>query len=135
MEYQLEDVQQVAKTLLTKFPAKKIFLLSGDLGAGKTTLIKSICKEIGVIDEVSSPTFSIVNEYKATQKAPIYHMDLYRLKNENEAIEMGLEEYFDAKTYFFVEWYDIVEHWFAEESIKIHIKNTCPTSRKIIFLP
>jgi len=74
------------------------------MGAGKTTLIKAVCEALGVKDTISSPTFSIVNEYRAADGKKIYHFDFYRIKSENEAYDMGYEDYFYSGAYCFIEW-------------------------------
>lgn len=101
--YALEDVEQEANWLLQTYPNRRIFCFKGDLGSGKTTFISSLCKILGCVDQVSSPTFSIVNQYNANGKV-IYHFDLYRLKNLEEAMDIGLEEYLYSGNYCFIEW-------------------------------
>lgn len=93
----------------------KVVLLTGDLAAGKTTLVKQIAARLGCEDETSSPTYSLVNEY-AIQEGKMYHIDLYRLNNTHEAIDMGIEEYIDSDAYCFIEWPQIIvplvhDHW------------------------
>lgn len=97
------DLPGAAASILKQAGSNKIFLFYGDMGAGKTTLIKSLCAELGVNDEVTSPTFSIVNEYEGTG-GPVYHFDFYRLKSQDEALDMGYEEYFFSENYCFIEW-------------------------------
>jgi tRNA threonylcarbamoyladenosine biosynthesis protein TsaE len=99
----LTDLQQVAKQILNEAPACKIWLFTGEMGVGKTTLIKAICQELGVIDVMSSPTFSIVNEYLAREQR-VFHFDFFRIKNEAEAYDIGAEEYFYSGCYCFIEW-------------------------------
>lgn len=82
----------------------KINTFQGDMGAGKTTLIKAICKSLGVENNTSSPTFSLVNEYHLPNKQKIYHFDFYRLKSETEALDMGIDEYLDSGSWCFIEW-------------------------------
>lgn len=94
----------------------------GDLGAGKTTLIKEICRTLGVTDEVSSPTFAIINEYLAVDE-PLYHFDFYRLKDEQEAIDIGVMEYFDSGVYCFIEWPQKVENILPDELLVIAIES------------
>jgi len=101
--YALEDVDEQANWLLQAYPNRRIFCFKGDLGSGKTTFISSLCKILGSFDQVSSPTFSIVNQYNANGKV-IYHFDLYRLKNLEEAMDIGLEEYLYSGNYCFIEW-------------------------------
>jgi tRNA threonylcarbamoyladenosine biosynthesis protein TsaE len=100
----LSDLEVIAKELLSTAKEYKVFCFKGDLGAGKTTFIKTICKQLGVVDDVTSPTFSIVNEYMTVQNEPVYHFDFYRLKKEEEALDLGYEQYFFSSYYCFVEW-------------------------------
>jgi len=100
--YALNNIRNVAQQILSKNP-NKIILFNGEMGAGKTTLIKILCSELGVVESTSSPTFSIVNEYQATEGL-IYHFDVYRLKNEVEALDMGIEDYLYSGNWCFIEW-------------------------------
>jgi tRNA threonylcarbamoyladenosine biosynthesis protein TsaE len=99
----LDELPVVAKQLIKSFDGQKVIAFYGEMGAGKTTLIKAICEELGVEDNITSPTFSIVNEYKSP-KGKIYHFDFYRLKSEDEAYDMGYEDYFYSKAYCLIEW-------------------------------
>ncbi len=99
-----DELPQIAKAIIQWAGEEKIWLLNGEMGAGKTTLSKAICKELGVIDTVSSPTFSIVNEYATQKHQTIYHFDFYRLKNEREALDIGVEDYFYSENLCLIEW-------------------------------
>ena len=99
----IQDLPQTAEAIIANAANNRIFLFYGDMGAGKTTLIKELCSFLGTNDVVTSPTFSIVNEYQVG-KENIYHFDFYRLKNQTEALDMGYEEYFYAEAYCFIEW-------------------------------
>ena len=101
--FTLDQIQTIAAEILQQASSQKIFLFYGEMGAGKTTLIKALCAELGVEGQVSSPTFAIVNEYAAKQ-GKVFHFDFYRLKNQNEALDMGYEEYFYSGEYCFIEW-------------------------------
>lgn len=118
----LGGVNIVSEELLSHCKNDKIFLFYGELGSGKTTFIKSICKLLGVKNLVTSPTFSIVNEYKNNNET-IYHLDFYRLKNINEAYDIGLEEYFSNGSYCFVEWPSTIEKILPVNAVKIFIEN------------
>ncbi len=107
--HQLDELDTVAHRLLAEgqhagAAGQSVWLFEGEMGAGKTTLIKALCRALGVVSLVQSPTFSIVNEYTTHEGKSIYHFDCYRLRNEAEALDIGIEEYFDSKNYCFVEW-------------------------------
>jgi tRNA threonylcarbamoyladenosine biosynthesis protein TsaE len=117
-EHQLE---QIATELLTDFKNNRVFTFSGNLGSGKTTFIKYLCKALGVTGQVSSPTFSLVNEYQGLNGLIIYHFDYYRVKNVREAYDMGYEEYFYGGAYCFVEWPEMIEELVPKDSVNIYI--------------
>ena len=127
------ELNQVAKELLAFAEGQKFFIFEGDMAAGKTTFIKSLCEVLGVEDVVSSPTFSIVNEYESND-GPIYHFDFYRLKNQQEAYDIGYEEYFYSGNYCLVEWPSKVEELLPEEYIKVEITVTGNEQRLFEFL-
>lgn len=99
---------------------KRILLFYGDMAAGKTTLIKALCSYLGVTDDTSSPTFSIVNEY-SSPKGIIYHFDFYRLQSEQEAYDLGYEEYFYSGNYCFVEWPEKIKNLLPENAVTVRI--------------
>lgn len=107
--YSLLDLNQIAKDIV-KNSKHKILLFHGEMGVGKTTLIKEICKELGTDDITSSPTFSIVNEYKTSNNDPIYHFDFYRVNNEEEAYNIGVEDYFYTDAWCLIEWPSIIKN-------------------------
>ena len=98
----VDDLESIAQAIVAKAPNKKIIVFNGEMGSGKTTLIKAICKALGSKDEASSPTYSIVNEYHGEQL--IYHFDLYRLKDEDELIDIGFSDYTESEAYCLIEW-------------------------------
>ena len=108
IDYSLDEIQKVAR-LAAKVINSDIILLSGEVGVGKTTLIKEILKTLKVNDNVNSPTFSIINEYLTRDKKIIYHIDLYRIKTIDELHSIGFFEYLDSKNLCFIEWGDIIE--------------------------
>lgn len=112
-------IQEVAEAILSH--DKKVVLFKGDLGAGKTTLIKSICKTIGVKDDVQSPTFSIVNEYEAPEGL-VYHFDFYRIENEEEAYDIGAEDYFYSGHLCLIEWPEKIESVLPTEAECLIVK-------------
>jgi tRNA threonylcarbamoyladenosine biosynthesis protein TsaE len=100
----LEELESAASEVIKFAGDLKFWILAGDMGAGKTTFIKAVCKCLGVTDNVTSPTYSIINEYETEGGEPIYHFDFYRMKEESEALDIGVDEYFDSGKYCFVEW-------------------------------
>jgi tRNA threonylcarbamoyladenosine biosynthesis protein TsaE len=118
--YQLLDIEKIAKAVLSK-NIQKVIVFNGEMGAGKTTFIKALCKALGVENETSSPTFSIVNEYKTNKNETIYHFDVYRLKNEIEALDMGIEEYLYSGNYCFVEWAEKIPNLLPQNHAVINI--------------
>lgn len=117
----VSDLPDVAKTILKSFPAKRIFIFKGELGAGKTTLIKALCNELKVVGITNSPSFAIVNEYPAADKKMIYHFDFYRIKKISEIFDIGYEEYFFSGNYCFVEWPEIAEQILPPGYVEISI--------------
>ncbi len=118
---------------------KKVLFFYGNLGAGKTTLIRHLCAALGVEDTVSSPTFSLVNEYRFTDESGeeqlIFHMDLYRLKNLAEALNIGIEEYLSSGAWCLIEWPELIEDfWPEEETLKVQISEAADSARKIVLL-
>lgn len=128
--YALEELPQIAKKILTKANAKT-FLFYAEMGMGKTTLIKELAKQLGVTDLTSSPTFSLVNEYLSENGERIYHFDFYRIESEEEAYDIGLEEYFDDTSWCFIEWPSSIENLVPLESVKIYIERNNDNTRKI----
>lgn len=103
---ELSDLDAVATGLIDIGRDSSVWLFNGHMGAGKTTLIKAICRQLGVQSVVQSPTFALVNEYISDTSEVIYHFDFYRIRQETEALDMGIEEYFDSGNFCFVEWPD-----------------------------
>lgn len=112
ISYHLEDIPHVASQVL-KSAKSKHFLFSGEMGTGKTTLIKELVKQLGSVDPVSSPTFSIVNEYEGDNTF-IYHFDFYRIEDETEAYDLGFEDYLDESNYVFIEWPEKIPNLWPE---------------------
>ena len=117
----ISELSTAALQLLQQLDGKKIIAFQGQMGAGKTTFIKAICEELGVKDNISSPTFSIVNEYKSAKGEKIYHFDFYRIKNLEEAYDMGYEDYFYSNAYCFVEWPEKIEGLLPDGTVMVNI--------------
>lgn len=120
IRYELNEVETVAKQLITQVTSKTL-LFYGSMGVGKTTLIKAIVKQLGSIDEVSSPTFSIVNEYLSNH-SKIYHFDLYRINDVEEAYNFGIEDYLDSEHWKLIEWPEKIEPILFNEFNQIFIE-------------
>ena len=119
---QLADLDKVAKILLEKYPSNRLFAFYGEMGAGKTSFIKSICSELKVIDNVSSPTFSIVNVYQTQTVDEVFHFDFYRIKSLEEVYDIGYEDYFYSDQYCLMEWPEMIDKLLPDDTIKVEIK-------------
>ena len=129
----LTQLDEVAKQILTTHANHRVFSFNGEMGAGKTTLIKALCKYLGVQNIPSSPTFAIVNEYWTSQNEPVYHFDFYRIERPEEAIAIGIFEYLESGHYCFMEWSENIEPILDEERVKINIERMDEQTRKFIF--
>ncbi|HVD99353.1 MAG TPA: tRNA (adenosine(37)-N6)-threonylcarbamoyltransferase complex ATPase subunit type 1 TsaE [Cytophagaceae bacterium] len=127
----LDHLSKAAEQVVSFSENTNVWLFEGPMGAGKTTLIKAICKVFGVKDNVSSPTFSLVNEYHNIRGNIFYHFDFYRIKSEEEASDIGVDEYFYSEDYCFVEWPSMIPSLLPDEYIYIHIEIISETERKI----
>ncbi|MBV6653532.1 MAG: tRNA (adenosine(37)-N6)-threonylcarbamoyltransferase complex ATPase subunit type 1 TsaE [Mameliella sp.] len=135
IEYRLEETPFIAETLLEAAGYERpIWTFTGEIGAGKTTLIKSIGLALGAQDMVNSPTFSLINEYADQQGNPFYHMDLYRLNETEEALDIGVEEYLDSGYRCLIEWPALIEPLLPEDTFRIKLEIGSNSNRKIIFL-
>lgn len=135
MEYRVANTEGLAAAaawLIENAGEKRVFVFQAPMGAGKTTFIKAICAYLNVEDSTSSPTFSIVNEYH-TENGPIYHFDFYRLKSEQEAYDLGYEEYFYSGDYCFIEWPEKIPNLIPEDAAIVKIEVT-EDQRRTIFL-
>jgi tRNA threonylcarbamoyladenosine biosynthesis protein TsaE len=130
--YSLTEINSIAKVLANHFK-NNIILFYGPMGAGKTTLIKALVKELGSNDNVSSPTFSLVNEYRTIANLPIFHFDFYRINSETEALDMGVEEYFDSDAICLIEWPEKVKNLLHLNAVKVEIFVLDNGNRKIVL--
>ncbi len=128
--FTLENLPEIARKIIAN-TQNKILLFYANMGCGKTTLIKEIIKQLGVEDNVSSPTFSLVNEYITTKGETIFHFDFYRIENENEALDIGIEEYFYQNAWCFIEWPENIENLLPLDAVKIYLKQVDEFTREI----
>ncbi|MDB4900984.1 MAG: tRNA ((37)-N6)-threonylcarbamoyltransferase complex ATPase subunit type 1 TsaE [Mucilaginibacter sp.] len=129
----ITDLPKIASETLIFAGNTRIFFFYGEIGAGKTTLIKSLCEYLGTTEPVTSPTFSIVNEYIGAAGQKIYHFDFYRLKNQTEALDMGYEEYFYSDAFCFIEWPEKIPDLLPEHYISVKINMLENNLRQIII--
>lgn len=142
MEWQIEGLAalpEYSQRLLENFPNARVFAFTGEVGAGKTTFIQQLCKQLGIHEVVSSPTFALVNEYGYTDtqsgnKNSAYHLDLYRLRSIEEALDIGIEDYLYSGKYCFVEWPEIIEPLLPEDTLRIHLEILSDSQRKMLIL-
>ena len=123
----------VAQAILEAYPQERVFGFYGEMGTGKTTLIKELCRVLGVRDITSSPTFAIVNEYWTDDGMPVYHFDFYRIDEPADATRIGFEEYLCSGSYCFIEWTEKVEAILQGDFIPIRIERVDDTNRRFIF--
>jgi tRNA threonylcarbamoyladenosine biosynthesis protein TsaE len=119
--FSIDQLAAVAQQILNQNP-NKVILFNGDMGVGKTTLIKQLCKNLGVEEATSSPTFSLVNEYQTAKNQIVYHFDFYRLNKESEALDMGIEDYLYSGNWCFIEWSEKIENLIPEQHSIITIE-------------
>jgi tRNA threonylcarbamoyladenosine biosynthesis protein TsaE len=114
-------LHSAVKKLLDFTKGKRIYAFYGAMGAGKTTIIKALCEFLGAADIISSPTFTLVNEYRTASGESLYHIDFYRIKKHDEVFDFGIEEYLSGDNYCFMEWPELVEDILPEETVKVRI--------------
>ena len=132
VNFTLQQINEVARQLAALAPAHKVFALHGEMGAGKTTLIHAWCQALGVAENVASPTFSIINQYKDGGGQTIYHMDLYRLKDEEEAIATGVEDCLFSGSICLVEWPEKAPAIFPVNTLHLYITPIDGHTRKLV---
>lgn len=131
--FQLEEIQEVAKKLLSQVNGKTL-CFHGDMGAGKTTLIKALVKELGGADEANSPTFGLVNEYHdQNDQLLAYHFDFYRIENEEEVLDIGLDDYLNSGVWLFMEWPEKVASLLPTDQVSIYLHFIDEITRSIEF--
>jgi len=117
----LDSLDNIAAQILAHNPDARVMAISGQMGAGKTTFIQALCRQLTVEDTVTSPTFSIVNEYRTITGNPVYHFDLYRLRKPSELLDIGYEDYFYSGNYCFIEWPEVAGEFIPEDCLFINI--------------
>jgi tRNA threonylcarbamoyladenosine biosynthesis protein TsaE len=116
-----KHLETSVRQLLKLSGGRKIFAFYGAMGAGKTTIIKAICHVLGAVDTVSSPTFTLVNEYRTESGDPLYHIDFYRIRKKEEVFDFGIEEYLSGDDWCFMEWPELVEDILPADMVKVRI--------------
>lgn len=128
----LDNIREAAKQFIANIGDSTVFAFYGNMGAGKTTFVKAVCEELGVDDVITSPTFSIVNEYRSEQTGElIYHFDFYRVKKIEEVYDMGFEDYFYSGALCFIEWPELCEEVLPDDTVKVSIQEEPDGSRTI----
>ncbi len=130
-KYSLSELSNVAEELIKLISSSNCWLFVGEIGAGKTTLIKEILRMKRVLDEVTSPTFTIINQYKTADSKSVYHIDLYRLKDVEEAIQIGIEDVLDSDDLTLIEWPQIIEEILPEHCVLLKISSSEEGSRRV----
>ena len=129
INYSIEEIDKTAKIVLSLNPSTKIFIFNGEMGSGKTTIIKALIKELGYEGTVSSPTFSLINEYFNGNK--IYHFDFYRIKSRDELLDIGIDEYISSNDWCFIEWPNLIVDMLPDKHIELNIDVISSDNRKI----
>jgi tRNA threonylcarbamoyladenosine biosynthesis protein TsaE len=129
--YRLQDLPELAGRWWTHAGKARVFALHGPMGVGKTTLVQALCKALGVREMVNSPTFSLVNEYRLPSGEPVYHLDLYRVRDEEEALSAGMEDCLYSGSYCFVEWPEKAAQMIPVDAVHAWIETTGPETRLV----
>lgn len=130
----LNELLPVAKKFIEEMGDNTVFAFRGNMGAGKTTFIRALCKSLGVDDDANSPSFAIINEYRSAKTAElIYHFDFYRIESEEEAFDIGAEDYFYSGALCFIEWPERIENLLPGDVVNVEIREETDGSRTISF--
>lgn len=127
----IQDIDAAAQQFVDAIGDRTVFAFYGSMGAGKTTFIKAICEALGVTDVINSPTFAIVNEYLSGEGDPIYHFDFYRIKREQEVLDIGYEDYVYSGNLCFMEWPELIEGLLPDDVVKVSIEEQADGSRVV----
>jgi tRNA threonylcarbamoyladenosine biosynthesis protein TsaE len=131
--YNLDEIKEIAKQLLSIPQLKKVITFHAEMGVGKTTLIKELVSQLGVSSQSSSPTFSLVNEYETATGEKLYHFDFYRINDELEAYDMGIDEYFYSGNWCFIEWPEKIPHLIPLDHASVSIRLLANGKRELII--
>lgn len=134
MKWHLPDIQPAAKKLLETYRNNRIFAFYGEMGVGKTTFIKALCKELNVQDTVSSPSFGLINEYRVPDRESVFHFDFYRIEKPEEIFDIGYEDYFFSGSYCFIEWPEMAETLLPLRALKFRLERLDRGTRSITML-
>jgi tRNA threonylcarbamoyladenosine biosynthesis protein TsaE len=129
--YDLNNIQQAAGKLLRTAGNENVWAFYGSMGAGKTTLIRALGKKLGIVDQMNSPTFALVNEYADLHGNPVYHFDCYRINNEEEALDAGITEYFYSGNLCLVEWPEKIANLLPDSFLQVQLEILTPDTRKL----
>lgn len=129
----IDEIDSAAKKFVDEMGNNRVFAFYGKMGAGKTTFIKAVCENLGVEDVINSPTFAIVNEYVDGNDEPIYHFDFYRIKKEQEVLDIGYEDYVYSGNICFMEWPELIEGLLPADVVKVTIQEEEDGGRTIMF--
>lgn len=134
----LSELDQSVQSLLNHLDGRRKIAFQGEIGAGKTTFIQAFCRHLGVVEQVTSPTFSLVNEYSYLDEQgkwqTLYHMDLYRLRRIEEALDLGIEEYLDSPDFCLIEWPELIEELLPADTVWINLGIVADSTRKMLIL-
>lgn len=129
--YQLNRINQAADWLLQQIKGHQVIALFGEMGAGKTTLIKALCRRLGIQDPVNSPSFALINEYLTPEGEAVFHFDLYRIREIEEIFDLGYEDYFSSGLFTFIEWAERMEGYLPDDAIHVYIMENEDSSRTL----